>query len=329
MPLDSLDTPEELLDPYSARVSHAFETVGPAVVHILAQGQRGGGTGSGVIFAPDGYLLTNSHVVSGATKLSGSLSDGRSFDATLIGDDPATDLAVLRLQGADFPHAQFGSSGKLRVGQLVVAIGNPLGFQATVTAGIVSALGRSLRSPAGRLIESVIQTDAPLNPGNSGGALVDGNGKVVGINTAMIGRAQGLCFAIGIDTAANVTMRLMRDGRVRRSRLGLSAQTIMLDPRAARRLKRVVNSAVQIMEVMPGSPAAKAGIAKGDVLLALAGEDVATGGALALAIASPVGAVMVALLSAVGAGAVLFGLTRLVRGRRKRRGAAEKDNPSG
>jgi S1-C subfamily serine protease len=276
MPLDSLERTEELLDPYSARVSHAFETVGPAVVHILAHSQRGGGTGSGVIFAPDGYLLTNSHVVSGASKLSGSLSDGRTFDATLIGDDPATDLAVLRLQGADFPHAQFGSSGRLRVGQLVVAIGNPLGFQATVTAGIVSALGRSLRSPAGRLIESVIQTDAPLNPGNSGGALVDGNGKVVGINTAMIGRAQGLCFAIGIDTAADVTMRLMRDGRVRRSRLGLSAQTIMLDPRAARRLKRLVNSAVQIMEVMPGSPAAKAGIAKGDVLLEFAGEDVAT-----------------------------------------------------
>jgi S1-C subfamily serine protease len=276
MPLDSLDTTEELLDPYSARVSHAFETVGPAVVHILAQGQRGGGTGSGVIFAPDGYLLTNSHVVSGAAKLGGSLSDGRTFDATLIGDDPATDLAVLRLQGSDFPHAAFGSSAKLRVGQLVVAIGNPLGFQATVTAGIVSALGRSLRSPAGRLIQSVIQTDAPLNPGNSGGALVDGNGKVVGINTAMIGRAQGLCFAIGIDTAADVTMRLMRDGRVRRSRLGLSAQTITLDPRAARRLKRGVNSAVQIMEVAKGSPAATAGIAKGDVLLEFAGADVAT-----------------------------------------------------
>src|SRR5581483_9627031 len=276
MPLDSLDTPEEILDPYSARVSHAFETVGPAVVHILAQGQRGGGTGSGVIFAPDGYLLTNSHVVSGAAKLSGSLSDGRTFDATLIGDDPATDLAVLQLQGAGLPHAEFGSSAKLRVGQLVVAIGNPLGFQATVTAGIVSALGRSLRSPAGRLIQSVIQTDAPLNPGNSGGALVDGNGKVVGINTAMIGHAQGLCFAIGIDTAADVTMRLMRDGRVRRSRLGLSAQTIMLDPRAARRLKRTAASAVQIMEVMAGSPAAKAGIAKGDVLLEFAGEDIAT-----------------------------------------------------
>jgi S1-C subfamily serine protease len=276
MPLDSLERPEELLDPYSARVSHAFETVGPAVVHILAQSQRGGGTGSGVIFAPDGYLLTNSHVVSGAAQLAGSLSDGRTFDATLIGDDPATDLAVLRLQGGNFPHAEFGSSGKLRVGQLVVAIGNPLGFQATVTAGIVSALGRSLRSPAGRLIQSVIQTDAPLNPGNSGGALVDGNGKVVGINTAMIGRAQGLCFAIGIDTAADVTMRLMRDGRVRRSRLGLSAQTIMLDPRAARRLRRSVNSAVQIMEVMQGSPAAKAGIAKGDVLLEFAGENVAT-----------------------------------------------------
>jgi S1-C subfamily serine protease len=276
MPLDSLEPSADILDPYSARVSHAFETVGPAVVHILAQGPRGGGTGSGVIFAPDGYLLTNSHVVSGASKLAGSLSDGRTFDATLIGDDPATDLAVLRLQGSDFPHARFGSSGKLRVGQLVVAIGNPLGFQATVTAGIVSALGRSLRSPAGRLIESVIQTDAPLNPGNSGGALVDGNGKVVGINTAMIGHAQGLCFAIGIDTAADVTMRLMKDGRVRRSRLGLSAQTIMLDPRAARRLRRSVNSAAQIMEVVQDSAAAKAGIAKGDVLLEFAGEEVFT-----------------------------------------------------
>jgi S1-C subfamily serine protease len=269
---------EEELDPYSARVAKTFETVGPAVVHILAHpGEKSrGGTGSGVLFAPDGYLLTNSHVVSGAAKLSGSLTDGRQFDAQLIGDDPATDLAVLRLQGAGLPHASFGSSGRLKVGQLVVAIGNPLGFQATVTAGIVSALGRTLRSPSGRLIESVIQTDAPLNPGNSGGALADGNGRVVGINTAMIGRAQGLCFAIGIDTAVDVTTRLMKDGRVRRSRLGLGAQTIMLDARLARRLRRAEGSAVQILEVQSGGPAAEAGLTKGDVILDFAGSPVFT-----------------------------------------------------
>jgi S1-C subfamily serine protease len=287
MPYDSFETagshspepPGEELDPYSARVARTFETVGPAVVHILAQpaeNGRGGGTGSGVLFAPDGYLLTNSHVVSGAARLSGSLTDGRQFDAQLIGDDPATDLAVLRLQGAGLPHASFGSSSRLKVGQLVVAIGNPLGFQATVTAGIVSALGRTLRSPSGRLIESVIQTDAPLNPGNSGGALADGNGRVVGINTAMIGRAQGLCFAIGIDTAIDVTARLMQEGRVRRSRLGLGAQTIMLDARLARRLRRAAGSAVQILEVASGGPAAEAGLVKGDVILDFAGSPVFT-----------------------------------------------------
>ncbi len=273
MPYDSAARPDETLDPYSARVAHAFETVGPAVVHILAEGRRTG-TGSGVLFAPDGYLLTNSHVIAGAARLSGTLADGRRFEAELVGDDPATDLAVLRLQGAGLPHATFGSSARLRVGQLVVAIGNPLGFQATVTAGIISALGRTLRSPSGRLIQSVIQTDAPLNPGNSGGALVDGQGRVVGINTAMIGRAQGLCFAIGIDTAADVTMRLMRDGRVRRARLGLAGQTIMLDARLARRLRRTEASAVQVLEVAPGGPAAEAGIARGDVILDFAGVGV-------------------------------------------------------
>jgi S1-C subfamily serine protease len=269
MPYDAPTPSDEVLDPYSARVAHAFETVGPAVVHIHAQGRQTG-TGTGVLFAPDGYLLTNSHVVSGAARLVGSLTDGRQFEARLVGDDPATDLAVLRLQGAGLPHAAFGSSARLRVGQLVVAIGNPLGFQATVTAGIVSALGRTLRSPSGRLIQSVIQTDAPLNPGNSGGALVDGSGKVVGINTAMIGRAQGLCFAIGIDTAADVTMRLMRDGRVRRARLGLAGQTIMLDQRLTRRLRRAEVGAVQVLEVPTGGPAAQAGIDKGDVILEFA-----------------------------------------------------------
>jgi S1-C subfamily serine protease len=277
MAYDVVEWPEEPLDPYSARVAQAFETVGPAVVHISAMQANGrGGTGSGVIFAPDGYLITNSHVVAKATKLSASLTDGRQFEARLIGDDPATDLAVLRLEATGLPHAQFGRSSRLRVGQLVVAIGNPLGFQATVTAGIVSALGRTLRSPSGRLIESVIQTDAPLNPGNSGGALVDGQGRVIGINTAMIGQAQGLCFAIGVDTVVDVTARLMRDGRVRRARLGIAGQTTMLDARLARRLHRDGGTAVMVSEAPADGPAARAGVEKGDVILEFAGAKVFT-----------------------------------------------------
>jgi S1-C subfamily serine protease len=277
MAYDVAEWPEEPLDPYSARVAQAFETVGPAVVHISATQANGrGGTGSGVIFAPDGYLITNSHVVAKATRLSASLTDGRQFEARLIGDDPATDLAVLRLEATGLPHAQFGRSSRLRVGQLVVAIGNPLGFQATVTAGIVSALGRTLRSPSGRLIESVIQTDAPLNPGNSGGALVDGQGRVIGINTAMIGQAQGLCFAIGVDTVVDVTARLMRDGRVRRARLGIAGQTTMLDARLARRLHRDGGTAVMVSEAPADGPAARAGVEKGDVILEFAGAKVFT-----------------------------------------------------
>jgi S1-C subfamily serine protease len=266
--------PQEL-DPYSARVSHAFETVGPAVVHIRAEGRRAG-SGSGVIFAPDGYLITNSHVVSGAERLSASLTDGRRFEAALVGDDPGTDLAVLRLSATGLPHARFGRSADLRVGQLVVAIGNPLGFQATVTAGIVSALGRTLRSPSGRLIESVVQTDAALNPGNSGGALADGQGRVIGVNTAMIGQAQGLCFAIGADTVVDVTARLMRDGRVRRARLGLAGQTTPLDARLARRLGRTSATAVLASEVIPAGPAERAGAKAGDLLLSFAGTEIAT-----------------------------------------------------
>jgi S1-C subfamily serine protease len=277
MAFDTFENSTPTLDPYSERVSHAFETVGPSVVHITAHGARGrDGTGSGVLFTPDGYVLTNSHVVSKAQRLTGSLTDGRRFEAKLVGDDPATDLAVVRLSATGLPHAQFGSSSTLRVGQLVVAIGNPLGFQATVTAGIVSALGRTLRGAAGRLIESVIQTDAPLNPGNSGGPLVDGQGRVVGINTAMIGGAQGICFAIGIDTAVDVVARLMRDGRVRRSRLGLSGQTTPLDPRVAARLHRQPASAVLVAEVLPDSAATEAGFHAGDVLLAFDAETVAS-----------------------------------------------------
>jgi len=278
MAFDGIEISNPPLDPYSERVAHAFETVGPSVVHITAHSAPGakgggrGGTGSGVLFTPDGYLLTNSHVVHGATRLSASLTDGRSFEAQLVGDDPATDLAVLRLAATGLPHAVLGASRQLRVGQLVVAIGNPLGFQATVTAGIVSALGRTLRGASGRLIESVIQTDAPLNPGNSGGPLVDGQGQVVGVNTAMIGGAQGICFAIGVDTAVDVVARLMRDGRVRRSKLGLSGQTTPLDTRLAARLRRQPASAVLVAEVQTGSAAEAGGLRQGDLLLKFDGE---------------------------------------------------------
>lgn len=265
------------LDPYSQRVAQAFDRVGPSVVHIAARNGKGlQGTGSGVLFTPDGYLLTNSHVIASSKAISVSLTDGQTHEAELVGDDPATDLAVLRLSSTPLPFAAFGSSAGLRVGQLVVAIGNPFGFQATVTAGIVSALGRTLRSSSGRLIESIVQTDAPLNPGNSGGPLVDGHGRVVGINTAMIGGAQGICFAIGVDTATDVVSRLMRDGKVRRSRLGLSAQTTPLDSRLVARLKRKAATAVLISEVQPGSAAEKAGIGVGDILLEFDGAPVAT-----------------------------------------------------
>jgi S1-C subfamily serine protease len=265
---------QDALDPYSARVAHAFERVGPAVAHIatLDPEGRSRGIGSGVVFTPDGYLLTNNHVVAGAAPLLASMPDGHRIAAVPVGYDQASDLAVLRLPVGGLPFAEFGSSARLRVGQVVVAIGNPLGFQATVTAGIVSALGRSLRSPSGRLIDSVIQTDPPLNPGNSGGPLVDGNGRVVGINTAMIGAAQGICFAIGIDTAADVAARIMRDGRVRRSRIGIAAQTVSLDTRLARRLRLSSPSAAMMTDVAAGGPAERAGISNGDILLQFADQ---------------------------------------------------------
>lgn len=269
MPFDlGLDDSEEL-DPYSTRVANAVDRVAPAVAHIRVSDEQRHprGSGSGVVYTPDGYLLTNHHVIADAARVSASLPDG-------LGSDPATDLAVLQIAANGLPHAEFGSSARLRVGQLVVAIGNPLGFQATVTAGIVSALGRSLRTRSGRLIDGVIQTDAPLNPGNSGGPLVDGRGRVVGVNTAMIGMAQGICFAIGSDTAIDVAARLMRDGRVRRSRLGIAGQTVPLDRRVVQRLGSTAVTAVMIAEVIPGGPAERAGLMKGDALLRLGGRPV-------------------------------------------------------
>ena len=269
---ESLDA----LDPYSQIVTRAFERVSPAVLSITTRTADGRpvGHGSGVLYTPDGYRLTNSHVVTGAAELTAGLTDGRELRASLVGNDPETDLAVLRLAGNGFQYAGFASSSTLRVGQLVIAIGNPFGYQATVTAGIVSALGRSLRTRTGRLMESVIQTDAPLNPGNSGGPLVDSSGRVVGINTAIAGGAQGICFAIGIDIAADVGATLMREGRVRRSRLKVSGQTITLDRRIARGLGRANANAILIAEV-PDGPAQRAGLRNGDVLLDFDGEAVA------------------------------------------------------
>jgi len=269
----ALDAMNQELDPYSSQVVHAFDRVGPAVVHVVACDKNGrpAGQGSGVIFTPDGYLLTNSHVVANATRLTASLTDGQSLEAGLVGDDPATDTAVLRLSGNGLHHAGLGASASLRVGQLVVAIGNPLGFTCTVTAGIVSALGRTLRTRSGGLIDSVIQTDAPLNPGNSGGPLVSGAGQVIGINTAMIAPAQGICFAIGIDTAIWVATRLMRDGRVRRSRLGLSAQTVPITTRVRRFHGLQQASGAMIADLAPDGPGKLAGLQKGDVLLSFDG----------------------------------------------------------
>ncbi len=279
MPLDQTSLPpeaEEALDPYSDRVIHAYERVAPAVLHVMALRPDGRlrGQGSGVVFTPDGYALSNSHVVSGAARLRASLIDGRELEATLVGDDPETDIAVLRLSGAGLPHAGLGRSASLRVGELVVAIGNPLGFQCTLTAGIVSALGRTLRARSGRLIESVIQTDAPLNPGNSGGPLVSGAGRVVGINTATILPAQGICFAIGIDTAADVAMRLMREGRVRRARLGLATQTVPLHTRLRRALDLPLGTGALAVEVTADGPAARAGVLAGDIVVNFAGTSV-------------------------------------------------------
>jgi S1-C subfamily serine protease len=273
MPLDVL---EQELDPYSAQVVQAYDRVGPAVVHVMAFGKDGrpAGQGSGVIFTPDGYVLTNSHVVAKAARLTASLTDGQSFEATLIGDDAATDIAVLRLSGTGLPHAELGVSATLKVGQLVIAIGNPLGFTCTVTAGIVSALGRTLRTGGGGLLDSVIQTDAPLNPGNSGGPLVSGSGRVVGINTAVIAPAQGICFAIGIDTAVWVATRLMRDGRVRRSRLGVAAQTVPIATRVRRFHGLLQSSGAMISEVAADGPAKRADLQSGDVVVSFDGTAV-------------------------------------------------------
>lgn len=273
-----------LLDAYSQAVVTAAEKISPSVVKIdvaqpaktrTGQSVERQGGGSGFVFTPDGLVLTNSHVVHGAARIHASLPDGRRFAAQLIGEDPATDLAVVRIDGTGLVVAPLGDSQKLKVGQLAIAIGNPYGFQYTVTAGVVSALGRSLRSYSGRLIEDVIQTDASLNPGNSGGPLVTSDGQVIGVNTATIMGAQGLCFAIGINTAKFVAGRLLQHGHIRRSYIGVTAQTVPLHRRIVRFYDLPHEGGAVVMSVEENSPAKNAGVRDGDVIIALGEKPVA------------------------------------------------------
>jgi S1-C subfamily serine protease len=265
---DLLDGESALLDCYSRAVAGAVTSVAPAVVNVsVNRGRARAGASSGFIFTPDGYVLTNSHVVAGAQSIAVTLPDGHQCPARLVGDDPATDLAVVRIPAAGLTAVRFGDSANLRVGQLVIAIGNPYGFQHSVTAGIVSAIGRSLRSLTGRLIDDVIQTDAALNPGNSGGPLVTSGGLVVGVNSAMILPAQGICFAIPVNIAKIVVLPLIRDGRVRRGWLGIGGQNVPLLRRLVRFHGLAAETGVLVIAVEPGSPAARAGIADGDIIV--------------------------------------------------------------
>jgi S1-C subfamily serine protease len=266
---------DEALDAYSRAVVAAAERVGPAVAHIEVRNAKGGsGSGSGFAFTPDGLLLTNSHVVANARSIRATFADGLSRDADLIGEDPHTDVAVLRIGAAALPAVELGVSRSVRVGQLAIAIGNPYGFHHTVTAGVVSALGRSLRSASGRLIDDVLQTDAALNPGNSGGPLVNSRGEVIGLNTAIIPMAQGICFATAIDTVKWVAMQLLRDGRVRRSYLGLAGANQPIGRRIARHFALANASGVRVESVERGAPAAGAALQPGDVIVALKGQPV-------------------------------------------------------
>ena len=271
---------EGLLDAYSQAVVYAAETVAPAVVHLeveLARGQRKG-SGSGFCFTPDGLLLTNSHVVHGARSIRATFADGLSREGDLLGEDPDTDIAVVRIgasgQQPAFHPVSLGSSRAVRVGQLAIAIGNPYGFQHTVTAGVVSALGRSLRAQTGRLIDDVLQTDAALNPGNSGGPLLNSRGEAIGVNTAIIPGAQGICFATAIDTVKWVVMQLLKDGRVRRGYIGIAGANVPLACRVALHFELANTRAVRIESVEKDGPASRAGLLPGDRIVAFAGRAV-------------------------------------------------------
>jgi S1-C subfamily serine protease len=275
---------EELLDAYSQTITGAAAKAGQAVVNIRvgrspveqrhAGAQESGG--SGFIVTPDGYIVTNSHVVHGAHRIDVTLADARTFPAQLIGDDPESDLAVIRIFAPSLAFTRFGDSRKLRVGQIAVAIGSPYGFQQTVTAGVVSALGRSMRSQSGRLIDNIIQTDAALNPGNSGGPLVNSHGEVIGVNTAIILPAQGICFAIASNTAELVAAWLIKEGHVRRSWIGVMGQTAAIHPRIARFHRIRSAQGILVLGVEAGGPAAAAGLREGDMLIAFKGEPLAS-----------------------------------------------------
>src|SRR5712691_260903 len=265
-------TSDELLDAYSRAVTSAAARITPSVVNVeVRQKSRRGearGGGSGFFFTPDGFILTNSHVVSDASSIEIALAEGTRFPATIVGDDPHTDLAVVRISAPNQVAARLGDSDDIRPGQLVVAVGNPYGFQCTVTAGVVSALGRTMRAKSGRLIDSVIQTDAALNPGNSGGPLVDSRGDVIVVNTAVILPAQGICFAIGINTAKFVAGRLIRDGHITRGYIGVAGQNVALHRRVVRYYDLPIESGVLAMSIEKGSPAERAGLREGDIIIA-------------------------------------------------------------
>ena len=272
---DLSDAP--LHDAYSSAVTAAVRKIRPAVVHIgVARGGKQAGSGSGFVITPDGYALTNSHVASKAEALTVSLPDGRESEARLVGDDPDSDLAVVRLAAPVEDWCVLGDSRHVEVGQIAIAIGSPYGFQHTVTSGIVSALGRSMRSQAGRLIDDVIQTDAALNPGNSGGPLVDARGAVIGVNPAVILPAQGICFAIGANTARVIAGWLITEGRVRRSRIGMSGENVPIARRYVRHFELPIETGVRVHQVEGGSPADRAGVRSGDLVIGL-GEEVVAG----------------------------------------------------
>jgi S1-C subfamily serine protease len=264
-----------LHDAYSQAVSGAVARVAPAVAHLRVETKARGrrlphqGSGSGFVITPDGYLLTNSHVAGDAAAIEVTLPDGRVVAADVVGDDPHSDLALLKIGARDVVHCRFGDSSSVRVGQIAIAIGSPYGFQHSVTAGIVSALGRSMRAQSGRLIDNVLQTDAALNPGNSGGPLVDSRGEVIGVNTAVIVPAQGICFAIAASTAERVVVALIRDGRVRRAWLGVGGVTVPIARRVVRHFELAAPTGVRIDAIEAGSPAATAGIERGDVIVSV------------------------------------------------------------